>query len=123
MAVAVKSAAFAVLLRMLLVAFGDARLTSWGVGWPPVLAWLAILTMTIANVVAGRQESVKRMLAYSSIAHAGYALVGVVAAMRSSTGVASVLFYMFAYTVSTVGAFVGLCPDTLLAMAQAAGLR
>jgi NADH-quinone oxidoreductase subunit N len=45
------------------------------------------------------------MLAYSSIAHAGYALVGVVAAMRSETGVASVLFYMMSYTVSTVGAF------------------
>ncbi|HXK16197.1 MAG TPA: NADH-quinone oxidoreductase subunit N, partial [Polyangiaceae bacterium] len=105
MAVAVKSAAFAVLLRVLIVAFGDARLMSWGAGWPPVLALLAIVTMTVANVIAGRQDSVKRMLAYSSIAHAGYALVGVVAAMRSATGVPSVLFYMMSYTVSTVGAF------------------
>jgi NADH-quinone oxidoreductase subunit N len=105
MAVAVKSAAFAVLLRVLIVAFGDARLMSWGAGWPPVMALMAIVTMTAANVIAGRQDSVKRMLAYSSIAHAGYALVGVVAAMRSETGVASVLFYMVGYTVSTVGAF------------------
>ncbi len=105
MAVAVKSAAFAVLLRVLIVAFGDDRLMSWGSGWPPVLALMAIVTMTSANVIAGRQDSVKRMLAYSSIAHAGYALVGVVAAMRSDSGVASVLFYMLGYTVSTVGAF------------------
>jgi NADH-quinone oxidoreductase subunit N len=105
MAVAVKSAAFAVLLRILLVGFGDPRLMSWGTGWPPVLAWLAVLSMTVANVIAGRQESVKRMLAYSSIAHAGYALVGVVAAMKSPQGSSSVLFYMLTYTVSTVGAF------------------
>jgi NADH-quinone oxidoreductase subunit N len=78
---------------------------SWGAGWPPVLAVLAVLTMTLGNLVAGRQESVKRMLAYSSIAHAGYALVGVVSLMGSSDGVASVLFYMLGYTVSTAGAF------------------
>jgi NADH-quinone oxidoreductase subunit N len=64
-----------------------------------------VLTMTIANVVAGRQESVKRMLAYSSIAHAGYALIGVVATLRSEEAQASVLFYLLAYTVSTAGAF------------------
>ena len=105
MAVAVKSAAFAVLLRILVVGFGDPRLMSWGTGWPQVLAWLAVLSMVVANVIAGRQESVKRMLAYSSIAHAGYALVGVVAAMGSAQGTSSVLFYMLTYTVSTVGAF------------------
>ena len=54
-----------------------------GRGWPPVIAGLAVLTMTVANVIAGRQESVKRMLAYSSIAHAGYVLVGVVATIAS----------------------------------------
>jgi NADH-quinone oxidoreductase subunit N len=105
MAVAVKSAAFAVLLRVLLGAFGDERLASWGTGWPPALAALAVLTMTVANVIAGRQESIKRMLAYSSIAHAGYALVGVVAALRAESAQASVLFYLLAYTVSTAGAF------------------
>jgi NADH-quinone oxidoreductase subunit N len=104
MAVAVKSAAFAVLLRVLVVGFGDPRLTSWGTGWPPVVAAIAVLSMTVANVIAGRQESVKRMLAYSSIAHAGYALIGVVA-VQSVQGAPSVLFYMLTYTVSTVGAF------------------
>jgi NADH-quinone oxidoreductase subunit N len=78
---------------------------SWGTGWPPAVALLAVLTMTVANVTAGRQESVKRMLAYSSIAHAGYVLIGVVATMRSGHATASVLFYLLAYTVSTAGAF------------------
>ena len=105
MAVAVKSAAFAILLRVLLTAFGDERLASWGGGWPPVLAVLAVVTMTVGNLVAGRQESVKRMLAYSSIAHAGYLLIGVVATIRSSGAESSVLFYLLAYTVSTAGAF------------------
>jgi NADH-quinone oxidoreductase subunit N len=106
MAVAVKSAAFAALLRVLVTGFSDPGLASWSAGWPPVLAVLAVLTMTVGNLVAGRQESVKRMLAYSSIAHAGYLLVGVVATMRASgDGQASVLFYLLAYTVSTAGAF------------------
>jgi NADH-quinone oxidoreductase subunit N len=106
MAVAVKAAAFAMLLRVLVLSFGDDVWTSWASGWPPVMAMLAALTMTVANLVAGRQESVKRMLAYSSIAHAGYALVGVTALIRApSEAGASVLFYLLAYTVSTAGAF------------------
>src|SRR5688572_4633668 len=105
MAVAVKSAAFAVLIRVLLTSFGDDRLSGWGAGWPPVIGALAILSMTVANLIAGRQQSVKRMLAYSSIAHAGYALVGVVAAAGKPEAASSVLFYLLAYTVSTAGAF------------------
>jgi len=106
MAVVVKSAAFAILLRVLLVGFGEPGAMSWGSGWPPVIAGLAVITMTVANFTAGRQESVKRMLAYSSIAHAGYVLVGVAATVRSSAEAqASVLFYLLAYTFSTVGAF------------------
>jgi NADH-quinone oxidoreductase subunit N len=106
MAVAVKCGAFAMLLRVLLTVFGDAQSMSWGAGWPPVLAAVSVLTMTVANLVAGRQDSVKRMLAYSSIAHAGYLLVGVVATMRDKPqAVASVLFYLLTYTVSTAGAF------------------
>lgn len=109
MAVAVKAAAFAVLLRVLLTSLGDAGWRSWGSGWPPVMAGLAAFTMTVANLVAGRQESVKRMLAYSSIAHAGYVLVGVTAVMREPTeATASVLYYLLAYTVSTAGAFAAL---------------
>jgi NADH-quinone oxidoreductase subunit N len=106
MAVAVKAGGFAMMLRVLLTAFGDAQSESWSSGWPPVLAMVAILTMTVANLIAGRQESVKRMLAYSSIAHAGYLLVGVVASVRSggeATG--AVLYYLLTYTVSTAGAF------------------
>jgi NADH-quinone oxidoreductase subunit N len=105
MAVAIKSGAFAMMLRVLLVCFGDAGSVSWASGWPPMLAWIAVITMTVANLVAGRQESVKRMLAYSSIAHAGYILVGVVAAARTPQASASVLFYLLTYTVSTAGAF------------------
>jgi NADH-quinone oxidoreductase subunit N len=106
MAVAVKAGAFAMMLRVLTLSFGDATWSSWASGWPPVVAGLAALTMTVANLVAGRQESVKRMLAYSSIAHAGYVLLGVTAMMRApDEGAGSVLFYLVAYTVSTAGAF------------------
>jgi NADH-quinone oxidoreductase subunit N len=106
MAVAVKAAAFGTLLRVLSLTLGDEAWSSWGAGWPPVLATLSVLTMTVANLIAGRQESVKRMLAYSSIAHAGYVLVGVTSMMRDPVqGRASVLYYLAAYTVSTAGAF------------------
>ncbi len=106
MAVAVKTAAFAMMLRVLTGAFGDPASMSWGAGWPPILATLAVLTMTVANLVAGRQESVKRMLAYSSIAHAGYVLVGVVGMLGEGSGAqASVMFYLLTYTVATAGAF------------------
>lgn len=106
MAVAVKAAAFAMMLRVLLIAFADPKTASWGTGWPPVIATLAVATMTIANVIAGRQESVKRMLAYSSIAHAGYLLMAMVAATKAAQQAeASIIFYLLVYTVSTVGAF------------------
>jgi NADH-quinone oxidoreductase subunit N len=106
MAVAVKAGAFAMLLRVLVLALGDDAWTSWGSGWPPIMATLAVLTMTVANLVAGRQESVKRMLAYSSIAHAGYVLIGVTAMMHNpSQAAASILYYLLAYTASTAGAF------------------
>lgn len=105
MAAVVKCGAFAMLLRVLLTCFADKASMSWSSGWPPALAWIAVLTMTVANLVAGQQESVKRMLAYSSIAHAGYLLVGVAATMRAPQASASVLFYLLTYVVSTAGAF------------------
>jgi NADH-quinone oxidoreductase subunit N len=106
MAAVVKAGGFAMLLRVLLTCFGDKGSMSWSEGWPPALALMAVLTMTIANLVAGQQESVKRMLAYSSIAHAGYLLVGVVATMKAMpTASAAVLFYLLTYMVSTAGAF------------------
>ncbi|MBX3205982.1 MAG: NADH-quinone oxidoreductase subunit N [Labilithrix sp.] len=106
MAAVVKAGAFAMLLRVMLTCFTEKGLMSWSAGWPPVLAWIAVLTMTVANLVAGQQESVKRMLAYSSVAHAGYLLVGVVATVHSvPEATSSVLFYLLTYTVSTAGAF------------------
>jgi NADH-quinone oxidoreductase subunit N len=106
MAVAVKAAAFAMLLRVLMLSLGSEAWRSWAAGWPPVMAGLAVMTMTYANLVAGRQESVKRMLAYSSIAHAGYLMVGVTAMLRGpGPAVAGVLYYLAAYGVSTGGAF------------------
>jgi NADH-quinone oxidoreductase subunit N len=93
-----KAAAFAALLRVLLTALrpaqGDWALLLWG---------LAVLSMTVGNVVAIAQRNVKRMLAYSSIAHVGYMLVGVVAS--GSLGNASVLFYLLVYTFTIAGAF------------------
>ena len=100
-----KSAAFAVLLRVLFTAFGSENFVEMATGWPSLVVLLAILSMTVANLIAGRQDSVKRMLAYSSIAHAGYALVGVAAAASDPSAVSSVLYYMLGYTVSTAGAF------------------
>ena len=69
-----------------------------------MLLWVvAALTMTVGNVVALAQQNLKRMLAYSSIAHVGYMLVGVVAGGAFGNG--SVLFYLLAYTFTTAGAF------------------
>lgn len=106
MAVAVKSAAFAVFVRVLLVAFGDELSMSPDSGWPPVLATLAAVTMIFGNLAALAQVSVKRMLAYSSIAHAGYIMVGMVAWIEvGSEAISAVFFYLLAYTVSNVLAF------------------
>jgi len=98
MAVGVKAAAFAAFARVFVAALGDIAAS-----WTGVLWLLAALTMTIGNVTAVRQRSVKRMLAYSSIAHAGYALIGLVAATRD--GGAALLFYLAVYSFMTLGAF------------------
>jgi len=71
--------------------------------WGNMVAFLAAVTMVVGNIIAIRQTNIKRMLAYSSIAQAGYILVGVVAA--SATGVASISFYIFAYLFANMGAF------------------
>ena len=110
MSVVVKAAAFAVMLRVVLQCFGDELSASLATGWPGVLAGLAAITMVYGNVAAAMQASVKRMLAYSSIAHAGYILVGVVTLNSTDetvrqTAVSGVLFYLLAYTVSNVLAF------------------
>jgi NADH-quinone oxidoreductase subunit N len=97
MSVATKAAIFAALLRFLTFAVPGLR-----VEWTSVLWALAVLTMIVGNVAAVVQSSVKRMLAYSSIAQAGYILVGVVA---GGIGQSSVMFYLLAYAFMNVGAF------------------
>lgn len=105
MSVAVKAAAFAVLVRIALIGFGEAGL-SMASGWPPIVAGLAAITMVYGNIAALHQTSVKRMLAYSSIAHAGYIMVGLVAsAFVGEEAVAGILVYLLAYTVSNALAF------------------
>jgi NADH-quinone oxidoreductase subunit N len=93
-----KAAAFAALLRILMTALPVLQ-PDWG----RVLWVLAVLTMTVGNVVAIAQSNIKRMLAYSSIAHAGYILVALVAASKLGSG--SVLFYLVAYAFMNLGAF------------------
>jgi NADH-quinone oxidoreductase subunit N len=105
MSVVVKAAAFASLLRVLLACFGETGLGHPS-AWPQIVAFFAVASMILGNVVALLQRNVKRMLAYSSIAHAGYLLVGVLAAWRDSPdGRASVLFYLASYAVTNIGAF------------------
>jgi NADH-quinone oxidoreductase subunit N len=93
-----KAAAFASFLRILMTALPVLQ-----PDWSRVLWVLAVLTMTVGNVVAIAQSNIKRMLAYSSIAHAGYILVALVAANKLGGG--SVLFYLVAYTFMNLGAF------------------
>ena len=98
MAAATKVAAFGALLRIFYVAFGGVRFD-----WRPMMFVIAALTMVVGVVFALTQSDIKRMLAYSSVAHAGFLLTGVVAA--TTMGTASVLFYLVAYGFSTIGAF------------------
>lgn len=100
MSVATKTAAFASLIRVL------ASLVSHDRPWLLVLAVLAVLTMTLGNLAALRQASLKRMLAYSSIAHAGYILVGL--ATGAAQGAQAALYYLLAYTFMNLGAFAAL---------------
>ena len=98
MSTAVKAAAFAALVRVLLEGFIGVHVV-----WEQVIWWLAAVTMVVGNLVALAQRSVKRMLAYSSIAHAGYLLTALVPG--STAGAAAFLFYLLFYTLMTVGAF------------------
>jgi NADH-quinone oxidoreductase subunit N len=116
MAAGPKAAGFASFIRVFVFGFPFVN-AAIGVGagvhnaWITVLWVLAILTMTIGNVVAITQNNVKRMLAYSSIAHAGYALVGMIAAgatgdpAQRNSAVTAVMFYLLTYAVMNIGAF------------------
>ncbi len=98
MSTAPKAAAFAVLLRVLYVAFPALH-----AHWVPILWWLAVLSMFVGNLGALRQRNIKRLLAYSSIAHAGYLLVAFTA--LSPEGIAAASFYAVSYAAMNVGVF------------------
>ncbi len=98
MAAATKVAAFGALLRLLYVVLPGLR---WD--WRPVMMGVAVVTMLGGAVVAITQTDIKRLLAYSSIAHAGFILAGVIA--MTPDGISSVLFYLAAYSFVTIGAF------------------
>ncbi|MFH1762957.1 MAG: NADH-quinone oxidoreductase subunit N [Gemmatimonadota bacterium] len=98
MATGVKAAAFLAFLRVFLVAFPTVYEE-----WFLILWWLAAITMVAANLIALVQSNVKRMLAYSSIAHGGYLIVGIVAANEMAS--AAMLFYLLVYTLMNIGAF------------------
>ena len=99
-----KAIGLAVTARVFVVALNDLM-----TDWVPILAGICILTMTMGNLMALRQQDVKRMLAYSSVAHAGYILMGI-AALAAGTesymdGINGILIYLFAYMFTNVGAF------------------
>ncbi len=102
-----KLASFFILIKILFVAFepvaGSPLHTAFVSGWQPLLAIIACFSMTFGNLVAMAQKNLKRLLAYSSIAHAGYILVGVVAATQ--LGISSVLYYLAIYAFTNLGAF------------------
>ena len=98
MAACTKVAAFGAILRIFYVGFADSQTQ-----WRPVITIIAIITMLFGSLVAIAQRDVKRMLAYSSIAHAGFLLSGVVALNKD--GLAASLFYLFAYGFTTLAAF------------------
>ncbi|HET6282601.1 MAG TPA: NADH-quinone oxidoreductase subunit N [Polyangia bacterium] len=106
MAAGVKAAAFGGIIRLVDTAFANPVLVFDFTGWANVLCVLAAASMTLGNLAALRQENIKRLLAYSSVAHAGYILVGVVAIGLEVPGAKpAVLFYLVAYTFTTLGAF------------------
>jgi NADH-quinone oxidoreductase subunit N len=93
-----KAAAFAALLRIAIIALGSIQADITALFWI-----IAVLTMIVGNFIALSQTNIKRMLAYSSVAHAGYALVGIVA--WNQIGLSAILFYMLVYTFMNIGAF------------------
>ena len=98
LAAASKAASFAILIRIFYEGLASQR-----AGWQMIVAVVAVVTMIWGNVAALTQDNVKRMLAYSSIAHAGYILIGVLAV--NEIGLWSIIFYLLAYTFITLGTF------------------
>ncbi len=112
--VASKTASFALLLRLMLIVFGDSQTT-----WLYLIAGVAVASLTWGNLAALTQTNLKRLLAYSSISHVGYILLGLVAG--NQTGLTGIMYYLIAYGFMTIGAFAvvivmrrrGLIGDTL----------
>lgn len=105
-----KAAGFAVLIRFFNIAFvstGSVNMPEWfalkQLDWPQIMMWVSAITMTLGNLVALKQDNVKRMLAYSSIAHAGYVLMGIV--VLTQDGLFAMMFYLSAYYLMNLGAF------------------
>lgn len=111
LSVASKAAGFAVLIRFIKIGFSQLtpgfETSVWvmlgGIDWQYIVAILAVLTMTLGNLVAVWQTNMKRLLAYSSIAHAGYILLGVV--VMTNAGLSAVMIYFFVYMFMNLGAF------------------
>jgi len=104
MSVAVKAASFAMMARILMIAVYPLREQ-----WTPMLAAVAVMTITVGNIAALTQTNVKRLLAYSSISHAGFVLLGLIAAGSTvpynETGMTAVVMYLFVYTFMNLGAW------------------
>ncbi|MDA1276570.1 MAG: NADH-quinone oxidoreductase subunit N [Verrucomicrobia bacterium] len=102
-----KVASFFVLAKVLMIGFsgfeGDAGWRHFVSGWAPILAVLALLSMFLGNLAAIAQSSVRRLLAYSAIAHSGYALLGILS--NSERGFSSLMYYMVTYALTAIGAF------------------
>jgi len=101
MAAAVKAASFAAFLRLFYMAFMPGR-----AHWVGIVIALAVITMTLGNITALVQRNIKRMLAFSSIAHAGYILIGMAAiSLENTTAASTVMYYTMVYAFMTIGAF------------------
>jgi NADH-quinone oxidoreductase subunit N len=106
MAAGVKAAAVAAMIRVFGGALGGDVLPFGTLGWASPMVVIAAITITIGNIGAIRQENVKRMLAYSSISHAGVLRVGICAlGLGSPTGLSALVYYLIAYSIATLGAF------------------
>jgi len=110
---AAKAAGFAVLVRLFFVAFPDPNIAQY---WTVALAILSAVTMTVGNLLALPQTNIKRLIAFSSVSHAGYAMIGVVA--LSQLGAASVVFYLAAYILTNLLAF-----GIIMAFSRVTGLE
>ncbi len=106
MAAAVKAAAIAAMIRVFGIALGGDVLPFGTLGWASPMVVIAAITITIGNITAVRQDNIKRMLAYSSISHAGVLLVGLCAlGLGSSSAQGALVYYLIAYSAATMGAF------------------